>query len=194
MEVYRRKHRPETEYYDTGELFSRYFEERTLVETPLGPISCELVTYYQNGAVKRIFPLYGQISGFWTEKDEFSLFGEPLHLEILGAMREVYPEDLYFDPEGNLRSITIYRMSKLTLPTPLGDVRTTFGADFYESGALKSIEPIFGTTLETKKGPIHPFDPTVCRLHAENNSLVFSPEGDLLSWKEWKGRKPIKQT
>lgn len=86
----RKKYRHTVEFYESGSLRSIYLEEQTEVETSLGKIKAELITFYENGNIKRIFPLYGQINGYWTEENEFELAKE-MTIPILGdQIRPLY--------------------------------------------------------------------------------------------------------
>lgn len=198
MEVIRRKNRPAREFYLSGAPFSQYFEERTEISVPEeifpeGKVAAELVTWYESGAVKRIFPLYGQISAYWSEEDEFSLFGDSIPMRIPGnGICRVFPEDVYLYESGKLRAITLWKRTTLTIQTKqYGPIRTHFGAEFYESGALKSIEPAFGTRISVDGRTISVYDPDVLRLHAEHNSLQFDERGSVISWKEFTGKPRV---
>ena len=79
----RQKNRPSVEFFDSGEVYSVYLQERTNIKTPVGEIPAEFVTFYKSGAVKRVFPLYGQLSGFWTEDQEYELATE-ITVKFLG--------------------------------------------------------------------------------------------------------------
>lgn len=62
-----RKKESPVRFYKTGQLKSVPLEEPTDIATPVGMIQAELVTFYKSGALWRIFPLDGRISGYWTQ-------------------------------------------------------------------------------------------------------------------------------
>lgn len=200
MDEIRRKRRPAREYYPSGALRSLYLEEPEEIELPGtagklfpgGRALAELITFYESGAVKRIFPLYGQLSAFWTEEDEFGLLEKPVLISIPGnGLCPAYPEDIFFYESGALGAVTIWKRTSLTLQTArYGPIRTHFGADFYESGALKSIEPAFGTRIGTGGREVMVFDPDVWRLHAENNSLRFDEAGRITAFRAFDSAAP----
>ncbi|HCR12795.1 MAG TPA: hypothetical protein DIU49_05770, partial [Desulfovibrio sp.] len=66
----RRMHQPPLTFHANGRVRSLPLETRTVLETPLGPLSAELVTFHESGGVARVFPLNGKLSGYWTEADE----------------------------------------------------------------------------------------------------------------------------
>lgn len=192
----RRKDRPMKRFYPSGALYSRYCpgQAETAVPEeviPGGTVKAELVTYYESGAVKRLFPLYGQLSAYWTEEDEFSLLKEPVRINIPGTgVCPVYPADIFLYESGRLRAVTIWKRTSLTVRTErYGVIRTHFGAEFYEDGSPRSIEPAFGTKITMNGRQVHVFNPDVLRLHAENNSMKFDEEGNLIAWQEFTGTR-----
>ena len=178
----RKKNKEPVTYHENGEIASIYFEEIRKVNTPLGEIDAEYLTFYPDGTLKRLFPSYGQISGYWTEEDEYSIAPEA-EIALCGRTFRVHPLCIAFYPSGKVKSFTIWNRDTVTVDTKYGEVETNFGFDLREDGKLKSIEPVFGTKLETEKGVIYPFDTDNYRLSAENNSLVFDEEGDIVSVK-----------
>ena len=178
----RKKNKEPVTYHENGEIASIYFEEIRKVNTPLGEIDAEYLTFYPDGTLKRLFPSYGQISGYWTEEDEYSIAPEA-EIALCGRTFRVHPLCIAFYPSGKVKSFTIWNRDNVTVDTKYGEVETNFGFDLREDGKLKSIEPVFGTKLETEKGVIYPFDTDNYRLSAENNSLVFDEEGDIVSVK-----------
>ena len=41
-----------------------------MLKLPAGDYQAELITFYEDGNVKRVFPLYGQISAYWSVEEE----------------------------------------------------------------------------------------------------------------------------
>jgi hypothetical protein len=183
----RKKYRESISFYEDGTLASIYLENREKIRTPLGTMEMELLTFYPSGKIKKLFPLYGQCSGYWTEEDEYRL-AKKVTLLILGKEVRVSPLCIGFYETGAIKSLTIWPKEKLAIPTRYGEVATKFGMDFYESGKLKSVEPVFGTKLKTKWGILEPFDCKNLRLTAENNSLRFDENGRILSAKTLRGK------
>ena len=203
IEEGRQKNRPSVEYYSSGELYSIYLQEQTIINTPVGEIGAELITFYKSGAVKRIFPLYGQCSGFWSEDDEYSL-AEEVTVPLFGKEVSVKPMCLYFYESGTLRSLTIWPKEKLGVATRYGIINTDLGVELYESGRLKSIEPVLGTVIRAdisererltpgitssvgdtdwNDGVFYPYDATRLRMHADHNSLEFDEKGAIKKMK-----------
>ncbi len=71
-------------------------QESLSVNTRLGSFPAKMITFYENGAVKRIFPVFGSVSAFWTEEDENNISPE-LQINL--------PFDVY---KGEIINITLY--------------------------------------------------------------------------------------
>ena len=173
---YRKKHRCAVSFFESGSVRSVYLEEPEVLSFPAGRFQTELITFYEDGNVKRIFPLYGQISAYWSIGEEaenapyydFDIAGEKLHIR---------PQCIFFYPSGKIRSITLWPVDEITVNTPAGTVRTKLGIEFYESGKIRSIEPVFGTVISTPDGDIKPYRFRPVMMHAENATLKFDENG-----------------
>ena len=193
----RQKNRPSVEYFKGGALYSIYLQEQTKVQTPLGKVPAELITFYESGSIKRIFPLYGQLSGFWTEDQEYELATD-IEFILQGEKVSVKPMCIHFYESGKVASITIWPKERLTIKTLYGDITTDLGVEFYESGEIKSVEPVLGSVLKLPKsekfrvlplikssdgitnwndGVLYPFYSMAFRMHADDNSLKFEKDG-----------------
>ena len=148
---YRKKHRCAVSYYDSVSLRSVYLEEPSVLSFPAGDYQTELITFYEDGNVKRIFPLYGQISAYWSIEEEaenapyydFPIAGEELHIR---------PQCIFFYPSGKIRAITLWPSDEISVKTPVGSIRTKLGVELYENGNIRSIEPVYGTVISTPEG------------------------------------------
>lgn len=175
----RKKYRPSVCFDEKGDLESIYLHRPQQIGTKIGRFSVEMLTFYPNGAIKRAFPLYGQIGGYWTENDEYKLAVEQC-ISVCQEEKVCKPLCLHFYPDGCLQSVTLWSHSSLSLPTRYGEVTTRFGFELTEAGALKSIEPVFGVKLDTPNGVLYPFQVDGYRLHAEHNSLAFDADGAIV--------------
>lgn len=178
---FRRKERERVKYYRSGKLKSVYLNEQTGIETQYGVIPCELITFYESGAINRIFPRYGAISAYWSQKDEAAITQE-VHLQIGGASYDIRPQCLKFYESGKIYSITIYDHEELELDTEYGPIRTNVGISFYEDGKVKSIEPSFKTIITIDGKTVRPFDFWADHMHADHNSMIFDREGKFVSY------------
>ncbi len=165
---YRKKHRCAVIYYDSGSVRSVYLEEPQVLKLPSGDYQAELVTFYEDGNVKRIFPLYGQISAYWSVEEEMA--NAPYYdFAIAGQNFRLRPQCMLFYPSGKIRSITLWPGDTIEADTPSGTVKSGLGIELYESGKIRSIEPQYNACFYRK-----------LKLHAENGSLRFTEDGKIL--------------
>ncbi|MHC1713731.1 MAG: hypothetical protein AB9872_16425 [Solidesulfovibrio sp.] len=174
----RRMTRPPVTFFQNGQVRSLPLETRTVVETPVGPLPAELVTFHENGGVARVFPLNGKLSGYWTEADEAAL-AEPLRIETPIGPLVARLVAVAFDPTGRLRSLTLWPGEELPVSTPAGNVSVRLGLSFHPGGALRSLEPARPFEAPTPVGPIWAFDSDAVGVTGDDNSLVFDPAGEV---------------
>ncbi|KAF1077102.1 hypothetical protein [Halodesulfovibrio sp. MK-HDV] len=167
-------------FYRSGALRSLPLETQSPVLTPIGEIAAELVTFYESGAVKRVFPLNGKLSGYWGEDDEMSL-SENLTIEIAGSNLTARCINISFYEHGSVESITLWPKENVLLKTPIGEMQIRTGIKFSHTGKILSVEPAVPTSVETSIGKVTAYDNDVVGIIGDNNSLVFSENGDLRS-------------
>lgn len=176
------KQRSSISFYENGVVKSIALEKQMTVYTPFGDVKAELVTFYDDGKIKRVFPRNGQINGYWTEEDEGKLvddyefnfgFGQ-FKAKIIG---------LYFYRSGLIKSVTLWPGEKVRLSTPLGEMDVRIGFSLHENGNLKSIEPATQLQIETPIGRIWSFDYDAIGIHADHNSVRFNDHGELIGLK-----------
>ena len=176
---YRKKHRCAVCLYDSGALRSVYLEEPQVLSFPSGDFQAELITFYEDGNAKRIFPLYGQISAYWSIEEEAE-YAPEYDFEIAGGTYRIKPECIFFYPSGKIRSITLWPSDELSIKTPAGLIKTKLGIELYENSSIRSIEPVYGTVISTPTGDIRPFRYRPVMMHAENATLKFTEDGKLI--------------
>lgn len=175
----RKRHLPAMLFHPGGRLRNLPLEEQTVVPTPLGLLPAEQVTFFESGALKRLFPLNGTLSGFWTQEDEAAL-AAPLALDTPLGPVETAVISLNFSGQGGLRSLTLWPSRTLEVPCPLGAVTARIGVSFYDSGAIRSLEPAAPTAVTTALGPLMAFDADAVGISGDSNSLRFRENGSLL--------------
>ena len=177
-----KKHRSSLSFYEGGQLKSASLDVAMPLQTPLGVYKAEFVTFYPDGAVKRIFPLNGQIDGFWSEQMEGEL-AEVLDFDLPVGKFSAKIISLSFYPGGELKSITLWPGQRIMIDTPVGTLPVRTGFSLYEDGSVRSVEPARVVELPTPIGLIKAFDPEMIGMNAEQNSVQFTPEGLLCSVK-----------
>ncbi|CAA6694996.1 MULTISPECIES: hypothetical protein [unclassified Lentimonas] len=177
-----KKYRSSLSFFDSGEIKSAALDLPLPIQTPLDEYKAELVTFYKSGGVNRLFPLNGKIDGYWSEKNEGEL-AERLEFELpLGRfMSKVI--GIHFYESGALKSLTLWPGEKIVLKTPVGLMRVRTGFSLYEDGSLKTVEPAQPMRIDTSIGSVLAFDAEMVGMHADQNSVQFAPNGELLSLK-----------
>jgi len=180
-ETNRRKNKYSVEFYKNGMVKAVALNEVQEIQTPIGEFPAELVTFYETGELKRFFPLDGQISGMWSEKDEKAL-AIPLSFDLPFTSFTAIISGVAFYQGGNIRSITLFPGETISIKTEFGDILTRNGFSLYESGKLESLEPAAPTLIKTPKGRVKAFDPDAVGVSADVNSLVFGEDGDVIGF------------
>lgn len=163
-------------FYKNGAIKSIALQSQTLMRTPVGGIPAELVTFHESGAIKRIFPLDGHLSGFWTSKNEFEL-AETVTIESpIGNLSAKFIGVQFYE-SGALKSVTLWPGEALTIASPLDSMRVRTGIAFYEDGRVRSLEPAGIVKVETCIGIMTAYDNDPQGIHGDLNSLQFSPDG-----------------
>jgi len=178
-ETPRRKNKPSVQFFENGLAKIVSLEEQQEVITPIGELPAELVTFYKSGELHRVFPVDGQISGFWTEEEERAM-NIPLTFDLGFTTFTAMLSSISFYKSGSIQSITLYPGEIVTLDTPLGVFTARHGLSMYESGSLRSFEPASPVNIQTPIGKIAAFDPLSNGINADSGSVLFSPEGNLM--------------
>jgi hypothetical protein len=162
----------------SGSIKSISLQQATEISTSIGSFNAELVTFYESGALCRLFPLNGKLSGFWSEKNEYEL-AETLYIPTPAGVIKGKPIYLHFYETGELKSVTFWPKERIVISTPIGELKIRRGISFHQNGALASCEPASPLLVETPIGNMIAFDPDPNGMNGERNSLTFSEEGTL---------------
>ncbi|NTU68587.1 MAG: hypothetical protein HGB02_06885 [Chlorobiaceae bacterium] len=169
-------------FYKSGAIKSVALQAQTLLETPVGPVPAELVTFHESGSIKRVFPLDGRLSGFWTSKNEYDLAESITIRAPLGELTAKFI-GLQFYESGVLKSVTLWPGEFLDLRTPTGEFRVRTGIAFHEDGTVRSIEPAGVVRVDTPLGLMTAYDNEPQGIHGDLNSLQFNPDGSIRALK-----------
>jgi len=188
---YRNKHREAVSFYKSGSIRSIYLENIQKIFTPLGEMEAELVTFYENGQIHRVFPLYGQISAYWSEKDEKKL-AKSQTVCAGGNTISAKISCINFYNSAKIKSITLWSGEKVTLTIGKNSITARIGISFYESGEIESAEPVINSYIDNAKGEkVHIYNPFACGITGDNNSLKFDKNGRITSYFDLKQKKYI---
>ncbi len=167
-------------FYKSGVLKSISLQEQTFVKTSIGELPAELLTFYESGAIKRLFPLNGKISAYWTEEDEYGLTEEyTFNIGALSLKSRI--NGIYFYESGKIKSVTLWPGETLEDRSPLGCVNIRTGISFYADGKIKSLEPSDILPVKTPIGTIAAYDSRSNGINGDNNSLKFYNDGAVQS-------------
>jgi hypothetical protein len=178
--TFRKRRQPVVSFHPNGMLRTLPLEEQTEIMTPMGKLPAELVTLYPDGALKRIFPLNGCLSGFWSQEDEARL-ARPLHLETPVGTIESTIISLYFGPLGDLRSLTFWPDEKIGILFRGEYLSVRTGIAFDDHGNLASVEPADPIAVQTPLGKLYVYDPDAIGITGDQNSLRFTASGEVES-------------
>ncbi|MDR1927911.1 MAG: hypothetical protein LBQ33_04660 [Oscillospiraceae bacterium] len=175
-ETERRKNKYSVEFYKSGTVKAVSLDRQQEINTPIGTLPAELVTFYESGALSRLFPLDGKISGFWSEEDERRLH-IPLAFDLGFTRFTARISAIGFFQNGDIRSITLFPGETIEVLTAYGTIVVRNGFSLYETGELASVEPDVPTPVKTPIGALTAFDPNAIGINADSNSLEFYPDG-----------------
>lgn len=176
VEDHGRKKLTPVKLHKNGSVKSMSLHDSVVVDTSVGKVSVELITFYESGSVRRVFPLNGKLSGYWTESNEYKL-AETLSIPTGVGNIHVKPIYLQFYETGELHSIAFWPWEKVTIPTPIGRITIKKGVSFFKNGALASCEPDTPVSVETPLGTVEAHDPDPDGMNGETNSLSFTEQG-----------------
>ena len=165
-------------FYDNGNIKKAPLQDAACIETKYGEISAEFVIFYNDELLKKLFPLNGKLSGYWGEKDEYTLSKE-LELQLPCGTIKAKIINIVFYKNGNIKSITLWPQETVEAKTPIGTMRIRVGIAFYEDGSIKSAEPAQPYAVETKIGKISAYDNDPEGIMGDMNSLQFDSKGDV---------------
>lgn len=174
----RRKNLQSLSFFENGNIKYISLQNQSTIETPIGPIKAEYLSFYDDMTLRRIFPLSGKLSGYWSEEDEYEL-AEDLELDLPIGKLQCKVISIHFYRSGKLKSITFWPKSKVEISTSLGLIPTRIGISFYENGNLKSLEPRIPIKIATPIGVITAYDLNANGINGDINSLCFSETGEI---------------
>lgn len=176
----RRRDEPRTTFYNNMKIRSVSFEKPYTIKMKSGIFEGEKITFYKNGGIKKIFPLDGKISGFWTEEDEYKLAKE-YTIRVKEQIFRMKPICFSFYKDESIKSITLWPNERIDVKVGYLNISTRIGVSFYKNGNIKSCEPSKSTIINTPIGEILAYDANAIGITGDKNSLNFYEDGSLKS-------------
>jgi hypothetical protein len=165
-------------FHRSGAVKSISLEDQTPIQTTMGEVCAELITFYEDGSLNSVFPLNGQIGFSWSEEEEGKL-AKPYHFSFSFAEFSAKIIVLRFYPNGNLRSLVLWPGETIDVATQYGTIPVRIGFKLYESGVIQSIEPATEVSITTPIGVIRAYDTLAHGIDAGMNSLSFYEDGSI---------------
>ncbi|MEQ8199473.1 MAG: hypothetical protein ABRQ27_15980 [Clostridiaceae bacterium] len=180
IDDHRRKDLPSVRLYKSGKIKSLSLQELSRVPTKYGEYEVEKIIFYENGGFKRLFPLDGKISGYWTEEDEKCLAKEYTFKFPFGDIEGKFISMHFYDTQ-ELKSLTLWPKEIVEVNHGGKRIKSRIGISLYKSGKLRSCEPNASTLIKTPIGEIDAYDKNAIGVHGEDNSLKFYEDGSIKS-------------
>lgn len=168
-------------FYDNGMLRKISLNDIVEIETTIGKMSAELILFYENGNIKRLFPLNGQLSAYWEENDEYQLAQEQSFSFPFGNFKAKIISISFYE-NGAVKDLTFWPKEMIRITTPLGEAAVRIGISLYLDGSIKSIEPAYPLTVQTPIGTLKAYDFNANGISGDINSLNFTQEGAIKSF------------
>lgn len=176
----RRKEYPAVNLYKDGNIKSLALQEAQKFETKAGTFSAEKVSFYEDGNIKRLFPLDGKITGYWTEDDEYNLAKEHTFNFPFGEFTTKIIS-IYFYNSGEIKSLTLWGRERVNVNAYDYQIEVRNGISFYQNGKIKSLEPALPIELNTKIGQMECFNKNAVGISGDINSVSFNEDGSVKS-------------
>jgi hypothetical protein len=171
----RRVHAPVL-FHPNGAVKTLPLQSRTPINVGEEIIPAELLTFYESGHVRRVFPSSGKLSGFWTEEQEAAVTPILTIAAGIGIITAKIINAEYF-PSGILSSVTLWPNETTELQTNIGIIYARKGISFFENGCLQSYEPASPVEVETPIGMLTAYDSNAIGISGDRNSLSFNRLG-----------------
>ena len=176
----RRKYIKSISFFKDGKISRISLNKQTPIETPIGIIDVELVTFYPNGNIDRIFPLNGQLSGYWDEEQEYAL-AKNINFSFPFGNFISKVTGIYFYEDGHVKGLTLWTNEIIEIDTPIGKQSIRNGLSLYGNGNIKAFEPSVPLSISTPIGSILAFDDSGYNFFKECKSVNFNEDGSLKS-------------
>ena len=166
--------------FTDGSLERISLNAQTIIDTPIGKLPLELITFHPNGSICRAFPLNGQLSAYWDEDQEFKLSTEiPLNFSFGSFTTRI--TSIFFYENASVKGLSLWAGNIITIDTPLGRQDVRVGLSIHQNGNLKSFEPATPLDIETSIGVLTAFDASNDNLFKDDKSVSFHENGSLHS-------------
>lgn len=165
------------EFFECGNLRKISLEKQTTVQTIHGEIPAELILFYNSKEIRKIFPLNGKITGYWSEKDEYKL-ADQLEFIIDDIHIKGKFINIEFYENQALKSLLLWPNETMELDINNEKIKIKNKITFYENGKIKSIEPVKSVLVDTVIGKINVFNTASSGL-GYGSTVIFDESGNI---------------
>lgn len=165
------------EFFDSGNLRKISLEEQTDITTKHGNIPAELILFYDTKKIRKVFPLNGRITGYWSEKDEYKLAKE-LEFNIGKLNIKGKFINIEFYENETIKSMLLWPGETVDLTINDEIIKVKNRISFYSSGKIKSIEPAKPVIIKTPIGRINVINTSSSGL-GYASAISFSENGSV---------------
>jgi hypothetical protein len=177
----RSKHAPSISFFPSAKVKSVRFDRSEDIRLPSGMVvAAEKLSFYESGRIKKVFPLDGGLSGYWSEEDERTL-AKKMDLTFSFGKLSLLVSALAFYETGQIRSVTLWSGEKLDISVGGTEYPVRIGFSLDPFGRVTSLEPQVPVKVSTPLGVLEAFDPFAIGLSADSNSLKFNEKGEVLA-------------
>lgn len=176
---FRSRDRESVQYDNNGCLKSIYLEGIQQLHTSIGTLPAELVTFYPNGQIHRLFPVFGKLTGYWSETDEEEL-NTPISFQIEGREYTIKCSCICFYETGSLKSITFWPGQKMEVMIENIKYQIRIGISFFEDGKIESVEPYMPIVVRNQYGTFLAYDNMANGVSGDKNSMRFNQKGEIV--------------
>lgn len=174
----RRKYTSSVSFYENGNIKSISLNNQTKITTSLGVFSAEKLTFYDDESLKRLFPINGKLTGYWTEDNEYTL-ARDYHLKFDFGEINCKIMSFKFYKSQKIKSMTLWPKEEVLVQLKSGPMKVRTGIALYETEEIKSCEPAEATPVDTPIGTIIAYDSHAIGIHGDSNSMQFYQDGTL---------------
>lgn len=175
----RRKDLPAIQLYKSGEIKGIDIEGVASVQISNYHLKAEKVTFYKNGRIKKVFPLNGRLSAYWSEDEEYKLAQNIRFTFGFGSVNNKIICVKFYE-SGAIKSLTFWPKERISIKYKDRIIRCRTGISMFENGKLMTCEPSTPVEVSTPIGNLEAFHKNSIGITGDSNSLKFDKEGNVI--------------
>ena len=170
---------PTIQLYKSGEIKGIDIEGVASVQISNYHLKAEKVTFYKDGRIKKVFPLNGRLSAYWSEDEEYKLAQNIRFTFDFGNVNNKII-CVKFYKSGVIRSLTFWPEERVSIKYKDKIIRCRTGISMFENGRLMTCEPSTPVEISTPIGNLEAFDKNSIGITGDCNSFKFDKEGNVI--------------